>query len=64
VVDFTALGDAVNVASRLQSYAADGEVVLAADVYELIAADHGALRRERVEVRGREEPVDIVVVQP
>jgi adenylate cyclase len=62
VVDFTALGDAVNVASRLQSYAAVGEVVFAADVYDLIEAQHPGARRQRVEVRGREEPMDIAVL--
>ena len=64
VVDFTALGDAVNVASRLQSYASVGEVVLAADVYELVEADHPGARRQHVEVRGREEPMDIAVLTP
>jgi adenylate cyclase len=64
VVDFTALGDAVNVASRLQSHAAVGEVVLAADVYELVEREHPGARRLRVEVRGREEPMDIAVLSP
>ena len=64
VVDFTALGDAVNVASRLQSYATVGEVVFAADVYELIEADHPGALRKRVDVRGREEPMDIAVLTP
>jgi adenylate cyclase len=62
VVDFTALGDAVNVASRLQSHAAVGEVVLAADLYDLIEREHPGARRSRVEVRGREEPMDIAVL--
>jgi adenylate cyclase len=32
IADFTALGDAVNVAARLQAQAAGGEHVVAADV--------------------------------
>jgi adenylate cyclase len=64
VVDFTALGDAVNVAARLQSFAAVGEVVVAADLYELIEREHPGARRQRVEVRGREEPMDIAVLSP
>lgn len=62
VMDFTALGDAVNIGARLQSYASPGEVVLAADLYGLVAADHPNVRSERVEVRGRDEPVEVNVV--
>jgi len=62
VRDFTALGDAVNVASRLQSHAAPGEVVMACDLYALVADEHPGARTERVEVRGREEPIDIAVI--
>jgi len=62
VVDFTALGDAVNVGARLQSHAAPGEVVLAADLYALVADDHPGARAEQVAVRGRDEPVAVNVV--
>jgi adenylate cyclase len=62
VLDFTALGDAVNVGARLQSHAAPGEVVLASDLYDLVAADHPGARIERIEVRGREEAVDVAVL--
>ena len=62
VMDFTALGDAVNVGARLQSYASPGEVVLASGLYALVAADHPGARSECVEVRGRDEPVDVRVL--
>jgi len=62
VLDFTALGDAVNVGARLQSHARPGEVVLASDVYALVEADHPGARLDRVEVAGRDEPVDIAVL--
>jgi adenylate cyclase len=64
VMDFTALGDPVNVASRLQSYAAPGEVVLVSDLYALVAAEHPGARAELVEVRGRDEPVRVEVYRP
>lgn len=62
VVDFTALGDAVNTGARLQSEAAPGDVVFLDEVYDLVAADHPGGIRKRVEVRGRDEPVDIAVL--
>ena len=36
VLDFTALGDAVNVGARLQSYAPPRQVVMSSDLYEFI----------------------------
>jgi class 3 adenylate cyclase len=52
----------VNTAARLQSEAAPGEVVLLAEVYDLVAAEHPGASRKRVEVRGRDAPVDIAVL--
>ncbi len=62
VMDFTALGDAVNVGARLQAHASPGEVVLSSALYELVASDHPGARSELIEVRGRDEPVPIAVL--
>ena len=62
VLDFTALGDAVNVGARLQAHASPGEVVLAAPLYPLIEEQHPRGRSDRVAIRGREQPVDVVVL--
>lgn len=62
VLDFTALGDAVNVGARLQSHAAPGQVVLSADLYRLVAGEHPTARWDSITVRGREEPVDVAVL--
>src|SRR4051794_21178368 len=56
--DYTAMGDVVNVASRLQTLAAPGQVVVGSSTH---AATADVLRYEslgRVQPRGREEPVD------
>jgi adenylate cyclase len=62
VLDFTALGDAVNVGARLQAHASPGEVVLAASLYPLVEADYPGGRYDRIAIRGRDEPVDVVVL--
>jgi adenylate cyclase len=62
VMDFTALGDAVNVGSRLQAHASPGEVVLAASLYQLIEQQHPGGRSDRVVIRGRDQAVDVVVL--
>jgi class 3 adenylate cyclase len=64
VLDFTALGDAINVGARLQAHASPGEVVLAASLYSLVEEEHPDGRRDRVAIRGRNEPVDVVVLAP
>lgn len=62
VLDFTALGDAVNVGARLQAHASPGEVVLSASLYPLIESEYPAVRFDRVAVRGRSQPVDVAIL--
>ncbi|MEP6681589.1 MAG: adenylate/guanylate cyclase domain-containing protein [Chloroflexota bacterium] len=60
--NFTAIGDAVNLASRLQGLAEPGQVVIGEATYELIrdVADVHAL--EPVAVKGKLEPVSAYVL--
>jgi adenylate cyclase len=62
VLDFTALGDAVNVGARLQSYASPRQVVLSSDLYDLIAPAHPGARTDVLQVKGRAEPVQVAVL--
>jgi adenylate cyclase len=59
VVDFTALGDPVNVAARMQASAAGGELLVAAGIEDPVAAN--APRRE-LTLRGRDAPVQAFVL--
>lgn len=58
VVDFTALGDAVNTASRLASEAVTGELLLSDATVRAAGIPTGGLSSRRIEVRGRTEPLD------
>ena len=62
VIDFTALGDAVNVAARLQAHAQPGQVVLTSDLYALIGAEHPDAESCQIEVRGRDQSVDVHIL--
>lgn len=63
VMDFTALGDAVNTSARLQSLAAPGEVVLSSELYALVANEYPGGRSDRVDLRGREQQVEVHILQ-
>jgi adenylate cyclase len=59
VVDFTALGDAVNVAARMEQSAAGGELLVAGGIDDELVAN---APRRRLALRGREQPVDTFVL--
>jgi len=58
VRDFTALGDAVNVASRLGSEAGAGELLLSAATVVAAHVTTDPLTPRRLELKGRTEPLD------
>jgi adenylate cyclase len=64
VVDFTALGDAVNTAARLASTAGAGEVLLSEAVYAAIADELPDLECRNLTLRGKEAPVAARVLGP
>jgi adenylate cyclase len=59
VVDFTALGNPVNVSARMQQHAAGGELVVAAGVADELMA--GGARRAQ-NLRGHDQPIDAFVL--
>jgi adenylate cyclase len=60
--DFTALGDAVNTASRLTSLAGPGEILVSAEAAEAGSLETAGLERRTLAVRGRSQSVDAWVL--
>ena len=61
ISDFTALGDAVNVAAHLQAQAGGGELVVAADVDDNLANLLPQARRETLAVPGRTGSIEVLI---
>lgn len=64
VTDFTALGDTVNTAARLQGEAREGEVVLSETIYQAAAESYPDLEQRVLTLRGRAEPLAVRVLRP
>ena len=62
-IDITALGDNVNVAARLASTAAGGEVLISEAAYQAASADLGPLEMRALELKGKSEPVNVYVLK-
>ena len=59
-LDFSALGDTVNVAARLGSIAGPGELVVSRMAWEAAGLDVEATDRRQIEVAGREGPLEVI----
>ncbi len=62
-VDFTAVGDTVNIAARLASAATAGEVLVTVDAAEAAALDPGGLERRELTLKGRSGPTSVLVLR-
>jgi adenylate cyclase len=60
-LDFTGVGDTVNTAARLSSVAAAGELLVSAAALERAGVERTGLETRRLDLKGREEPVDVFV---
>lgn len=60
--DFTALGDNVNIAARLASNAAQGEVIASENTFAAAQLDTEGLEKRELELKGRSELVSVRVL--
>jgi adenylate cyclase len=61
-VEFTALGDVVNITARLASLGAAGEILVAESAARAAVLTEGAGERRHLALRGRSEATDVVVL--
>lgn len=62
-VEFTALGDAVNVTARLASEAGPGELLVTESTAAAIGLTDAALERRQLAIRGRSAPIGVVALR-
>jgi len=57
VTDYTVLGDTVNIAARLQSAAAPGEILIFQETYRQVKTDFPRAARRELDLKGKSESV-------
>jgi adenylate cyclase len=62
LIEMTGLGDEVNIAARLASQAAAGEIVLSESTVSKAALDTSLLEKRTLELKGKSHPVDVWVM--
>lgn len=55
-MDYTAIGDTVNLAKRIQEITPGGKVLISQTVYEIVKNEIEAVFYQRIKVKGREQP--------
>ena len=61
-MEYTVIGDSVNVAARLQSHAKAGSILLSRRTYEAVHDLVEALSRGPLKVKGKEEEIEVYEV--
>lgn len=62
-MDFTALGDNVNITARLASEAGPGEILISEATYSAANLQPGNLEYRQLELKGKSEPIGVYVLQ-
>lgn len=63
LVEITALGDAVNVAARLGSQAAAGEIMLSESTFQMAGLEKATLEKRTLSLKGKSQPMNVWVLR-
>ena len=55
--DYTVMGDVANIASRLESLAGPGEILVSDEVYKAVQGEYPDARKQELELKGITDPV-------
>lgn len=61
-LDYTAIGDTVNLAARLESNAKPGQILISSETYQRVKEIFECTQLEPIKVKGKEKPVEIYQV--
>lgn len=61
-LSYTAIGDSVNTAKRIQENASAGQVLISADVYQMVAEQVKAQQVETIHAKGKTIPIEVYEV--
>jgi class 3 adenylate cyclase len=61
-VDYTAIGDSVNTAKRIQENAAANQILISSQAYELVKGQVAAREMEPIFAKGKKEPIFVYEV--
>jgi adenylate cyclase len=62
-LDYTAIGDTVNTASRMQSAAEAGEVVISPATLQQVRGNVKVIKKESIKVKGKEKPITVFKIK-
>ena len=62
-IEFTLIGDDVNLAARIESLAGRWQTFISASTYDAVADDVGAIQLPPVSVKGKKEPITIYSIR-
>jgi PAS domain S-box-containing protein len=58
-IDYTAIGDSINTAKRIQENAAKGQILISEDAYKLVSNEIVARKVEPVQAKGKSRPLKV-----
>lgn len=61
--DYTAIGDCVNMAARLQGQADGGEIIISDELSRAVASEFEVALKGQVKIKGKDEPIKIFSVK-